>query len=242
MGTTKKEVTDYIEELVNWDVATRETAAKNLGNIGDETAIDPLLKAMLSDESEDVRAAATQSLSKLANGGKIPEELAKAITVEKSPIVRRAIANSLGNIGSTKTIKLLVPILETEESHWVREAIIEAFGKNASGEFSEVVFQHLQTDPSEEVRIQAAISLMKCKKLINLDKILSCFQKESSDEVKSHIAELIAEIPDKKSVEFLTEALEDEKFKSTQAATAEALYKIARKLGYKDENEMLDSM
>ena len=119
---------------------------------------------------------------------------------------------------------------------------IEIFGKNASGEFSEIVFHHLQSDPSEEVRVQASISLIKCKKLIDLNQILACFQQETSDEVKSHIAELIAEVPDKKSVEFLTEALECEEFKLTQAAAAEALHKIARKLGYKDENEMLDSM
>ena len=242
LGATKKKVSDYVEELVNWDVATREDAAKNLGDIGDETVIDPLLTAMKQDESDDVRSAAARSLGKLADGGKIPKEFAKAIFNEKSPIVRKAIADTLGDIGNTSAIKQMIPLLETEESHWVREAVIDAFGKNASSDFGEIILHHLKTDPSEEVRVQASISLLKCKSEIDLDSILSCFKQETSDEVKSHIATLIAKIPDEKSVEFLTEALDSDEYKLTQAAVAEALHEIAIKLGYKDENEMLDSL
>lgn len=242
MGSTKKNVSDYIEELVNWDVATREEAAKSLGDIGDDTVIDHLLTALKEDESEDVRVAAAGSLNKLADGSEIPEVFGKVIFEEKSPIVRRAIAHALGDIGDTSTIKLMIPLLENEESHWVREAVIEAFGKNGSEDFGEIIFKHLKEDPSEEVRIQATIALIKCESSIDLDSILSCFQEEESDEVKSHITELIAKKPDEKSVEFLTNALENEEFKLTQAAVAEALHTIAIKLGYKDENEMLDSL
>ncbi len=197
---------------------------------------------MKGDESEDVRAAAASSLAKLADGSEIPKELGKAIFKENSPIVRRAIAHALGDIGNTMTVKLMLPLLENEESHWVREVVIEAFGKNGSEDFGEIIFEHLKTDPSEEVRVQAAISLLKCKSSFDLDSILCCFQEEESDEVKSHITELIAKKPDEKSVEFLTNALENDEFKLTQAAVAEALHKIAIKLGYKDENEMLDSL
>jgi len=242
LGATKKNVSDYIEELVNWDVATREEAAKNLGDIGDDTVIDPLLTALKEDESEDVRAAAARSLGKLADGNEIPKEFGKIIFKEDAPIVRRAIALALGDIGNTTTIKLMIPLLENEESHWVREAVIEAFGKNGSENFGEIIFEHLKTDLSEEVRVQSAIALIKCKSSIDLDSILSCYQEEKSDEVKSHITELIAKKPDEKSVEFLTNALENEEFKLTQAAAAEALHTIAIKLGYKDENEMLDSL
>lgn len=242
MGTTKKNVSDFIEELVNWDVATREEAAKSLGDIGDDTVIDPLLSALKKDESEDVRVAAARSLAKLADGSEIPKEFGKVIVKENSAIVRSAIAQALGDIGDTSTVKLMIPLLENEESHWVREAVIEAFGKNGSEDFGEIIFKYLKTDPSEEVRVQAAIALLKGKSSIDLDSILSCFQEEKSDEVKSHITELIAKKPDEKSVEFLTNALENDEFKLTQAAVAEALHKIAIKLGYKDENEMLDSL
>ena len=242
MGTTKKNVSDFIEELVNWDVATREEAAKSLGDIGDDTVIDPLLTALKGDESEDVRAAAARSLAKLADGIAIPKEFGKAIAEENSPIVRRAIAQALGEIGNSSAVKLMIPILDNEESHWVREAVIEAFGKNGSEDFGEIIFKHLKMDSSEEVRVQAAIALLKSKSSIDLDSLLICFQEEKSDEVKSHITELIAKKPDEKSVEFLTNALENEEFKLTQAAVAEALHTIAIKLGYKDENEMLDSL
>ena len=68
------------------------------------------------------------------------------------------------------------------------------------------------------------------------------FQKEDSDEVKSHITGIIANLGDIESVELLTTALENDDFKLTQAAAAEAIHNIAQKLGYKDDNEMLDSL
>jgi len=61
---------------------------------------------------------------------------------------------------------------------------------------------------------------------------LDIFAKEQSDEVKSHITEVLAEIPDIKSVDLLTNAFEDEGYELTRAAAAEALHKIAKKLGY----------
>ncbi|NHJ04031.1 MAG: HEAT repeat domain-containing protein [Candidatus Heimdallarchaeota archaeon] len=242
MGAIKKTVDDYISELVDWDDTTREEAAKALGEIGDEIVIDPLLQALKEDESEDVRASAALALGKFDNYEGIPQKLGEIISQETSPIVRIAIANSIGEIGNKSAAKLLIPVLENEESFWVREAIIEALGKAYSKDFTELLLKYLKDDDSEEVRVQAANALIKNPHDEILDNILQAFKQEESDEVKSHIAELIAEIPNIKSVEVLTEALENEDYKQTQAAAAEALYKIALKLGYNDENEMMDSL
>ncbi|NHK30095.1 MAG: HEAT repeat domain-containing protein [Asgard group archaeon] len=242
MGSSKKTLVELIDELQDWGDTTREEAAKALGEIEDEQAIEPLLKALLVDKSEDVRAAAARALGKFDGYKKIPKELGLAMEEEISPIVRIAIANSIGNLGNVSAAKLMIPILERDESVWVREAIIEAFGKLKSAEFCDLVLKYLKEDPSQEVRVQAAKTLQKKSQTHMLEDFLAIFQSETSDEVKSHIAGLIAEIPDAKAIEILAEALENEDLKLTQAATAEALHKIARKLGYKDENEMFDSI
>ena len=241
MGALKKTTEEYISELVDWDETTREEAASALGEIGDETVIEPLITALKEDESEDVRAASARSLGKY-DSNLVAKELGNQISNEESPIVRIAIASAISEIGDFEAIKLLKPILKDEESHWVREAIIEAFGKLENDDYNRILIECLKSDPSEDVRIQAANSLMRNSSKKILDEILLVFKKEESDEVKSHITELIAEIPDIKSVELLTDALENNELKLTQAAAAEALHKIAIKLGYKDENEMIDSL
>ncbi|NHJ31975.1 MAG: HEAT repeat domain-containing protein, partial [Asgard group archaeon] len=200
------------------------------------------LKALMDDESEDVRASAARALGKFYGNKRIPKELGLIIEEEISPIVRIAIANSIGNLENTSAAKLMIPVLERDESIWVREAIIDAFGKIGSKEFTPLILKHLKEDPSEEVRVQAAAALMKCSDKSILDEILEIFQKEESDEVKSHIPRIIANLADIKSVEVLTTALENDDLKLTQAAAAEALHNIAQKLGYKDDNEMLDSL
>ncbi|NHJ46509.1 MAG: HEAT repeat domain-containing protein [Asgard group archaeon] len=242
LGSNKKTIEELIDELEDWGESTREEAAKALGETEDDLAIDPLLKALLHDKSEDVRAASARALCKFDTNKKLAKELGLAMEEEISPIVRIAIANSIGKLENISAAKLMVPILEREESIWVREAIIETFGKMKTQEFSEIIFEHLKEDPSEEVRVQAANALRKRPQEHMLDEILAIFQSETSDEVKSHIVGIIAEIANIKTVEILTDALENEEFKLTQAATAEALHKIASKLGFKDENEMLDSI
>ncbi len=243
MGTDKKTIDDLIDELVDWDEATREEAAKALGFTEEEKAIDPLIEALNQDDSEDVRAAAALSLGKFYDNRKIPNELGQAIEKEESPIVRVAIANSIGNLESNTGAQYLLKILEQEEVSWVREAIIEAFGNiKLNDEYLETIMTCLKEDPSEEVRIQASLSL---KKKINpeyLDILLTLMTSEESDEVRSRIVDIIAEIPDIKTIKVLVTALDDDNYKLTQASTAEAVHKIAIKLGYTDENEMLDTL
>ncbi len=241
MGHSKKKVEELIEELEDWDEATREEAAKALGNTGEEKAIDALLKALMKDQSEDVRAASARSLGKFYENKKIAKELGVIFEEEISPIVRIAIAYSIGNLENISAAKLMIPILEQEESIWVREAIIEAFGKMKSKEFTRYILKHLKEDPSQEVRVQAATSLLISTDPTILDNLLLIFQSETSDEVKSRITEVISTIPDLKSVDILTAALEDDEFKLTRATASEALYRIAKKLGFKDENDMIDS-
>ncbi|NHJ38683.1 MAG: HEAT repeat domain-containing protein, partial [Asgard group archaeon] len=54
MGPNKKTLEELIDELQDWGDTTREEAAKALGEIEDEQAIEPLIKALLEDNSEDV--------------------------------------------------------------------------------------------------------------------------------------------------------------------------------------------
>ncbi|MFW9922318.1 MAG: HEAT repeat domain-containing protein [Candidatus Thorarchaeota archaeon] len=242
MGTNKKTIEEYLDDLANWDDSSREEAAQILGDIGDESVIEPLFDAFKNDDSEDVRAAIVRSLSKFDSSPIVPKTLGEIIVTETSPIVRVAIANAIGNLGNLQAARAMIQILEQEESIWVREAIIDSFGKLKNKEFVPIIIQRFKSDDTEEVRIQAAKSLLKLADFLDLDDVLTLFDSEKSDMVKSYIVEIIAEIPDLKSVELLSTALDDDDFSLTQAAAAEALHKIAVALGYEDENDMMDSI
>ena len=116
MGQNKKKIEVLIEELEDWDESTREEAAKTLGDTGEDEAIDALLNALMNDQSEDVRAASARSLGKFYENTKIAKELGVIFEEEISPIVRIAIAYSIGNLEDISAAKLMIPILEREES------------------------------------------------------------------------------------------------------------------------------
>jgi len=242
LGSNEKTIPELIDELENWDDATREVAARRLGELEVEEAVDPLMKALLTDKAEDVRAAAAEALGRFIGNAQVARQLADQLSKEDSPIVRAAIATAIGRIENYAAAKKIIPQLEREEASWVKEAIIEALEQYKGEEITAALLKQLQVEQPEEVRVQAAKSLGKTASKGILDEVLELFQKETSDEVRSYLTEVIAENPDIKSVDILVNALEDQEFKLTRAAAAEALYKIARKLGYKDENELIDSL
>jgi len=161
LGSEKKTIEDLIEELTNLGVASREEAALAIGQLEDDKGIDPLLKVLKEDESEDVRAAAAKSLGNYFDNKRTIRELAKTILSEESPIVRMAIVNALGQKEEASAVKPLLPLLEKEEVVYVREAIIEAIGNTKSKKFSDDILKVLKNDEVIEARVQAAIALAK---------------------------------------------------------------------------------
>ena len=86
-----------IETLGDRDPAVRVLAAEALGNLGDLTAIDPLLRAALHDEDANVRRAAALALGSLKHTralNLIVDEL-----TNDDPRVRAAAAEALGHLG-----------------------------------------------------------------------------------------------------------------------------------------------
>jgi HEAT repeat protein len=236
----KNTIDQYLEEILHWDEITREEAAKKLGDLGNEKAIKPLLQVLQEDDSANVREATAKALSNFCHIEHIAKDIADTMKEEPSPIVRLAMANTIGEFESKDIGKILLNLLEGEKSHWVREAIVEALGKTNNRIFTSKLIEILENDPSKEVRIQAAKSLSRLGDKRMKQQLLHCFNTEKDDEVRSFVAETLTMFPEKEVIEVLIEALEDSE-KLTRVAVSEALYEIAKELGYKNENELIDS-
>ena len=111
-----------LEYQKNWRV--RRDAAVALGQIGDASAVAPLMSALKSP-AVDVRKSAAEALGQIGDRG-AAEPLIAALK-DASWSVRRAAADALGQIRDPSAIEGLRAALEDHDSN-VRRAATDALG------------------------------------------------------------------------------------------------------------------
>jgi HEAT repeat protein len=121
------DVEGLIRELGNdFQVAgltVRSRAAHNLGRLGSEKAVEPLLR-LLSDREEDSRAAAARALGQIGSREAVPT-LIQALG-DPSPVVRPHVMASLVAIGDPQAVQYLMPSLSDSSYMWFRAPAISA--------------------------------------------------------------------------------------------------------------------
>jgi vesicle coat complex subunit len=116
-------------DLENHDKYVRKNVVESLGNIGLESSVSYLLKA-LNDKDNEVRRGVPEALSKTGLQEVIPV-LIKALT-DDDRCIRRGAATALGNIRNIFPEKIILVLLKTlEEDHdtLVRKNAAESLGK-----------------------------------------------------------------------------------------------------------------
>ncbi|HQG93438.1 MAG TPA: HEAT repeat domain-containing protein [Acidobacteriota bacterium] len=106
------------------DSFVRLSAAQALGNLGDISALEPLIKT-LGDRDESVRTAAIAALGALGDGRALPP-LVAALT-GTAWRVRQAAAEALGSLGDPRALAPLIQALDDSEPQ-VRQAVAGALG------------------------------------------------------------------------------------------------------------------
>jgi HEAT repeat protein len=124
------DVAGLISELDGDDiddgVLVRAWAARQLGEIGDQSAT-PALTRMLSDNHEDARNAAARALGKLRDP--LATDALLGSLTDTSTNVRNWSAESLGLIGDRKAVAPLVNMLETAMAPGERAYAARALGR-----------------------------------------------------------------------------------------------------------------
>ncbi len=142
-----------------------------MGNIGSETAIPGLLKA-LEDSNKDVRMYAAEALGKISSETAIPG-LLKAL--EHSDVyVRWKAAEALGNIGSETAIPGLLKALEHFD-WFVRREAAAALGKIGSETAIPGLLKALE-DSNKDVRRYAAFALGKISSETAMTELIKCLK------------------------------------------------------------------
>lgn len=130
-------------------------AAQALGSIGDKRAIEPLRKALVSDDSH-VRFHAGVALGKLGDK-KTLNELISIINGGEGFVERREAAKILADIGSPETYEQLLTIFNDKDNPYRRQALMALCGLKAQ-KVTELVISALD-DENYDVRSVAIIAL-----------------------------------------------------------------------------------
>ncbi len=178
-----------LDLLTDPDPALRQIAARGLGRIGTERAVEALLRS-LADPDENVRHWSISALGEIGDPralepltafldgdapthrGAAAEALGRigsptvvdplvAALDDPRPWVRAAVVGGLGRIGSSRAVRPLAALLESEaEDVQVRRAVAVAFARIGSSD-AEPALRAAITDPDREVRIYAAEALRR---------------------------------------------------------------------------------
>jgi len=107
-------ISESLKAFSEWDI--RKCAVRALGEIGDVSALEPLIEA-LDDEGSGVRAAAAQALGKMGDNRAV-EPLIRALS-KSSPEywdLRLRAVEALGKIGDARAIIPLIMALKDNDS------------------------------------------------------------------------------------------------------------------------------
>jgi hypothetical protein len=151
-----KSLDGLIEELEHPEYTVRESAASDLGKMGDPGAVEPLIKA-LKDEAWQVRDTAAEALGEIGDSRAVTP-LVEALQDEAWQ-VRMMAAYALGYIGDPKAVEPLIKALEDEESS-VRRGAAFALGRMDDPRAADPLVAALQ-DEESSVRETASEALRK---------------------------------------------------------------------------------
>ena len=200
------EVDDLILDLKYGTEVVRNDAARILGEIGDQRAVDPLIDA-LEDENEIwiIRELAAMALGEIGDPKAI-DPLIDALN-DENPYVRGTAAEALGEIGDPKAIDPLIDALN-DEQHFVRSGAAEALGEISDQRAVDPLIEALKDD-DWDIQLWAASSLVKLGKTDYLDLVLLALEDEK-DHIRFNAAEALGWIGDPRAVDPLIEVLWDE--------------------------------
>ena len=149
---------EWVQILEHPNAAERARAAMQLGEIGDRSAVQPLIQT-LKDREAQVRLAASEALGKLGDRQAVDSLI--AIVRDPNVMVGLSVVEALGNIGGEKAVEILLRIAQERERPLCLGAI-QSLG-TAGGDRSVKALTTALTDRARDVRWVTARTLAHLK-------------------------------------------------------------------------------
>ena len=149
-------VTDLVGRLDDPDPMVREEAARALGRVGSEEAVDALVHRLL-DRGSAIRPDAALALGDIGDPRAIPA-LTQGLS-DGSPEVQDACARALGDIGGRQAVRHLLRLLEEKRPDRVIASTAEAVSKLGILEAAWEILPRMHEAANPVLRRQLAIAM-----------------------------------------------------------------------------------
>ena len=203
--------------------AVRESAAKMLGNVGDERAVDPLIQT-LSDDIPDVRQAAAEALGRLGDKRAV-DPLIEALS-DDAPAVRKSAAEALGRLEDKRAVDPLIEGL-SDDTPSVQGTTAEALGRLGDKRAFDPLIEAL-SDNNADVREAAAEALGRLGDKRAVDPLIEALS-DRLPTVRKAAVEALGQLGDKRAIDPLVKNLSD----NYPSGVLDAARAALKKLGYK---------
>jgi len=186
--------------LIDSDSAVRVMAIRLLWECEEASLIPVLVEMLLSDEVEDVRAAAASALGKYVYLGELDsiadtlkvsvvQNLLEVVAGDDLPLVRRNALESLGYSSHSKVPALIHKALESDDSLWTQSALY-AISRSADEQWSDTVIRYLAR-PESEIKFEAVRAAGELE-LVDARDILLELLEENEDDLELRYAAIWA--------------------------------------------------
>ena len=213
-----RQATAALTSVLEKDSSMRIEAARALARIGDESALDPLLR-MIGDSDSAARQAVVGALNSIGSANMA--ERIKPLMQHDDPLVRESAAKIAGYFGYTDCAELLLQCCDDEDER-VRRAAVEHLAFLEDDRVKDVLAQKLKTDvPAVRAAVVVAMSHLEGT-VPNLVEAL----KDNDPWVRYFAAKSLGRLNDSKSIDALVEVVENEPLNHVRIAALEALGKL----------------
>lgn len=144
-----------------WTV--RFGAVEALGEIANETTVNPLINYLKNDDDPDFRAMVAKQLGEMGDVAKSAgDELIEALLDKESTETRENTAHALGQLKITKAVNPLINVLKNERDEYARREMAWGLGELRDTRAIPILVKTLK-DKDKETRGNAAEALGKIK-------------------------------------------------------------------------------
>ncbi|VVB89818.1 HEAT repeat-containing taxis proteinF [uncultured archaeon] len=201
-----------IEKLKDKEKEVRKSAAKALGEIGNEKVIEPLIEVLANDTEVEVRTMAVQALGAIGSEKAVEPLIEFLNNTEEHEHVRAMAAYALGEIGNENAIESLIEVLiNVDEKGDVQFMATQALETMESEKAVELLIEILNNaDKQKKVRESVASVLGRIgseKAIESLIEVLN--NADEKKEIRLIAAYSLGEIGSEKAIELIMEGLNE---------------------------------
>jgi HEAT repeat protein len=206
-----KTLTTLIEELQHLDRHVRSQAALSIGNLGDTSALDALLEALVSEYEVFVREDMTWALVRIGDAAVMP---LIARLDDENPVARHAAAHTLGKIGDTRAVDALIHKLQDSDKAVVLKT---AFVLGQIGDVKAIPALVRLLGHSERDIQTTLFNVLEGFGTPAVQPLIAAMSDEQW-QVREHAADILGLIGNQQAVDALAKALHDEHWQVRFAA------------------------